>query len=95
MLVNTSVAGNRSDSVTPAKALATGDMLCGGRLTVGIGVGGRVEDYQAVGADPTTQTMRGMAERVAVMKIVWRARRSPSRCCRSGRRRSRRVGRRC
>jgi alkanesulfonate monooxygenase SsuD/methylene tetrahydromethanopterin reductase-like flavin-dependent oxidoreductase (luciferase family) len=53
------------------KALATGDMLCGGRLTVGIGVGGRVEDYEAVGADPATQTMRGMAERVAVMKRVW------------------------
>ena len=46
-------------------------MLCDGRLTVGIGVGGRTEDYQAVGADPTTQTMRGMAERVAVMKRVW------------------------
>jgi alkanesulfonate monooxygenase SsuD/methylene tetrahydromethanopterin reductase-like flavin-dependent oxidoreductase (luciferase family) len=54
-----------------AKALATGDTLCGGRLTVGIGIGGRVEDYEAVGADPTTQTMRGMAERVAVMKRVW------------------------
>jgi alkanesulfonate monooxygenase SsuD/methylene tetrahydromethanopterin reductase-like flavin-dependent oxidoreductase (luciferase family) len=46
-------------------------MLCGGRLTVGVGIGGRVEDYQAVGADPATQTMRGMAERVAVMKRVW------------------------
>ena len=54
-----------------AKALATGDVLCGGRLTVGIGVGGRHEDYHAVGADPATQTMRGMAERVAVMKRVW------------------------
>jgi alkanesulfonate monooxygenase SsuD/methylene tetrahydromethanopterin reductase-like flavin-dependent oxidoreductase (luciferase family) len=46
-------------------------MLCGGRLTVGIGIGGRVEDYEAVGADPATQTMRGMADRVAVMKRVW------------------------
>jgi alkanesulfonate monooxygenase SsuD/methylene tetrahydromethanopterin reductase-like flavin-dependent oxidoreductase (luciferase family) len=54
-----------------AKALATGDMLCGGRLTVGLGVGGRVEDYRAVGADPATQTMRGVAESVAVMKRVW------------------------
>lgn len=58
-------------SDSSAKALATGDMLCGGRLTVGLGVGGRHEDYQAVGADPWTQTMRGMAERVAVMKRVW------------------------
>jgi hypothetical protein len=54
-----------------AKALATGDMLCGGPLTVGIGVGGRHEDYHAVGADPATQTIRGMAERVAVMRRVW------------------------
>ena len=37
----------------------------GGRLTVGFGVGGREEDYRAVGADPATQTMRGMASRVA------------------------------
>ena len=46
-------------------------MLSGGRLTVGLGIGGRHEDYRAVGADPATQTIRGMAERVAVMKRVW------------------------
>ena len=46
-------------------------MLSGGRLTVGIGVGGRDEDYQAVGADTGTQTMRGLAESVAVMKRIW------------------------
>ena len=46
-------------------------MLCAGRLTVGLGIGGRVEDYLAVGADPATQTMHGMAESVAVMKRVW------------------------
>ena len=33
-----------------------------------IGVGGRHEDYRAVGADPATQTMREMADRVAVMR---------------------------
>ena len=54
-----------------AKGLATGDMLSGGRLTVGIGVGGRKEDYDAVGADLQTQTMRGMADRVEIMKRVW------------------------
>jgi alkanesulfonate monooxygenase SsuD/methylene tetrahydromethanopterin reductase-like flavin-dependent oxidoreductase (luciferase family) len=59
------------DPVLLAKSLATGDMLSGGRLTVGIGVGGRHEDYRAVGADPSTQTMREMAHRVAVMKKVW------------------------
>lgn len=70
-LVTTVIVPQLHDPVMCAKALATGDMLSGGRLTVGIGVGGRHEDYHAVGADPKTQTMRGMAERVEVMKRVW------------------------
>jgi len=70
-LVTTVVVPQLHDPVMLAKALATGDMLCGGRLTVGIGLGGRQEDYRAVGADLTTMTMRDMAERVAVMKRVW------------------------
>ena len=70
-LVTTVIVPQLHDSTMLAKALATGDVLCGGRLTVGIGVGGRHEDYHAVGADPATQTMRGMAERVALMKRVW------------------------
>lgn len=70
-LVTTVVVPQLHDPVMLAKSLATGDMLSGGRLTVGLGVGGRREDYEAVGADPTTQTIRGMAERVTVMKRVW------------------------
>ena len=70
-LITTVVVPQLHDSVLLAKSLATGDLLSGGRLTVGIGVGGRHEDYRAVGADPATQTMREMAERVAVMKRVW------------------------
>ncbi|UUO03040.1 LLM class flavin-dependent oxidoreductase [Mycolicibacterium novocastrense] len=70
-LVTTVVVPQLHDPVMLAKALATGDMLCGGRLTVGLGVGGREEDYRAVGADPAGQTMRGMADRVAVMRRVW------------------------
>src|ERR1700744_5436846 len=70
-LVTTVIVPQLRDPVMLAKALATGDMLCGGRLTVGIGVGGRVQDYEPVGADPATRTMRGMAERVALMKRVW------------------------
>jgi alkanesulfonate monooxygenase SsuD/methylene tetrahydromethanopterin reductase-like flavin-dependent oxidoreductase (luciferase family) len=70
-LLTTVIVPQLHDPVMLAKALATGDMLSGGRLTVGVGVGGRHEDYHAVGADPATQTMRGMAERVAVMKRVW------------------------
>jgi alkanesulfonate monooxygenase SsuD/methylene tetrahydromethanopterin reductase-like flavin-dependent oxidoreductase (luciferase family) len=70
-LVTTVIVPQLHDPVMLAKGLATGDMLSGGRLTVGIGVGGRKEDYDAVGADVSTQTMRAMAERVAIMKRVW------------------------
>lgn len=70
-LVTTVIVPQLHDPVMLAKALATGDMLSGGRLTAGVGVGGRTEDYQAVGADLATQTMRGMAESVAIMKRVW------------------------
>ena len=70
-LVTTVVVPQLHDPVMLAKALATSNML--GRRTahVGLGIGGRHEDYRAVGADPATQTIRGMAERVAVMKRVW------------------------
>ena len=70
-LVTTVVVPQLHDPVLLAKSLATGDLLCGGRLTVGVGVGGRHEDYRAVGADPSTQTMAEMARRVEVMKRVW------------------------
>ena len=70
-LVTTVIVPQLHHPVMLAKALASGDLLSGGRLTVGLGVGGRHEDYQAVGADTSTQTMRGMAERVAIMKRVW------------------------
>lgn len=70
-LITTVLVPQLHDPVMLAKALATGDMLSGGRLTVGLGIGGRLEDYEAVGADPATQTMRGLADSVAVMKRVW------------------------
>ena len=70
-LVTTVIVPQLHDPVMLAKALATADRLSGGRLTVGLGVGGRQEDYLAVSAAPTSQTMAGMASRVAVMKRVW------------------------
>lgn len=59
------------DPVHLAKALATADRLCGGRLSVGLGVGGREEDYRAVGADWSTRTMAALAERAGLMRRVW------------------------
>src|SRR5215475_12909436 len=70
-LITTVLVPQLHDPVHLAKSLATGDLLCGGRLSVGLGVGGRHEDYRAVGADPATQTMRQLADRAAVMRRVW------------------------
>ena len=70
-LVTTVVVPQLHDPVLLAKSLATGDLLSGGRLTVGVGVGGREEDYRAVGVPLSEQTMGGMASRVAVMRRVW------------------------
>jgi alkanesulfonate monooxygenase SsuD/methylene tetrahydromethanopterin reductase-like flavin-dependent oxidoreductase (luciferase family) len=70
-IVTTVIVPQLHDPVLLAKSLATGDQLSHGRLTVGFGVGGREEDYRAVGGDLATQTMGDMASRVAVMKQVW------------------------
>ena len=71
-IVTTVVVPQLHEPVPLAKALATADMLSGGRLTVGLGVGGRDEDYRAAGADTSNRTMAVMAERAAPMKRVWR-----------------------
>lgn len=70
-LVTTVIVAQLHDPVMLAKALASADMLSNGRLTVGLGVGGRTEDYLAVGADPATRSHADLARRVAVMKRVW------------------------
>ncbi|MEV7430290.1 LLM class flavin-dependent oxidoreductase [Nocardioides sp. NPDC092400] len=70
-IATTVVVPQLHDPVLLAKSLATADQLCAGRLTVGLGVGGREEDYRAVGADTGTQTMREMAERAGVLRAVW------------------------
>jgi len=53
-----------------AKQLATLDVLSAGRVTVGVGVGGREEDYRAAGA-PFERRATRMAEQVALMRRVW------------------------
>ena len=54
-----------------AKQIATADMLCNGRLTVGLGIGGREEDYQAAGADYKTHKNADLLPRVETMRRVW------------------------
>jgi alkanesulfonate monooxygenase SsuD/methylene tetrahydromethanopterin reductase-like flavin-dependent oxidoreductase (luciferase family) len=70
-VITTVVVPQLHDPVMLAKALATADVLTKGRLTVGLGIGGRREDYLAVGADPSTQTMAELASRALTMKRVW------------------------
>ena len=70
-LLTTVIVPQLHDPVMLAKGLASGDVLSGGRLTVGLGVGGRHEDYHAVGADPATRSAMARIVCVAVMKRVW------------------------
>jgi alkanesulfonate monooxygenase SsuD/methylene tetrahydromethanopterin reductase-like flavin-dependent oxidoreductase (luciferase family) len=59
------------DPVLTAKELASVDVLADGRLTVGIGVGGREHDYRAVGASFERRWDR-LDEAAARMQAVWR-----------------------
>ncbi len=58
------------DAVDTAKQLASVDVLCDGRLTVGVGVGGREHDYRAIGADMARRWER-MDAQVATMRSIW------------------------
>jgi len=57
-------------AVRMAKDLASVDRLSAGRLTVGVGVGGREQDYRAVGASFERRWQR-MDEQVATMRSIW------------------------
>lgn len=58
-----------------AKQLATLDVLSSGRLSVGIGIGGREEDVRAVSGDPARRRNAALAEEVELMRRVWRGER--------------------
>jgi len=58
------------EPVRLAKQAATIDVLSGGRLTLGVGVGGREQDYLAVGA-PFMRRFARLDEQVAIMRAVW------------------------
>ncbi len=58
-------------AVWAAKEIATLDLISDGRVTVTVGVGGRLEDYQAVGSSSHRRHAR-MDEQVAEMRRIWR-----------------------
>lgn len=69
-LVTTIIALPMHDAVWAAKRLATVDVLCDGRLTVGVGVGGRDHDYRAVSASMQARWQR-LDDQVATMRHIW------------------------
>jgi alkanesulfonate monooxygenase SsuD/methylene tetrahydromethanopterin reductase-like flavin-dependent oxidoreductase (luciferase family) len=58
------------DAVATAKQMASVDVLSDGRLTMGVGIGGREHDYRAVGASFARRFPR-MDEQVATMQRIW------------------------
>ncbi len=56
--------------VQVAKDMASVDQIASGRLTVGVGVGGREHDYRALGA-PFDHRWQRMDDAVAVMRRIW------------------------
>jgi len=54
-----------------AKQIATLDVLSGGRVICGVGVGARAEDYRAAGAPFDGRRLRRMEQQVAVLKRAW------------------------
>jgi alkanesulfonate monooxygenase SsuD/methylene tetrahydromethanopterin reductase-like flavin-dependent oxidoreductase (luciferase family) len=55
-----------------AKQVATLDVISDGRVSLGLGVGARVEDYRAVGASFDGNRMKRMEEQIAVMRRAWK-----------------------
>jgi alkanesulfonate monooxygenase SsuD/methylene tetrahydromethanopterin reductase-like flavin-dependent oxidoreductase (luciferase family) len=54
-----------------AKQAATLDVLSGGRLTLGIGIGGREEDFRALDVDLAGHNNERLTEVVAALRRVW------------------------
>ena len=70
-LVTTVIVLPTHNPVVLAKQLATVDVFSQGRLVVGVGTGGREEDYFASGTDLTQKRIAVMESHVEIMRKVW------------------------
>ncbi len=70
-LVSTVLILPMHDPVLTAKQLATIDMLSDGRLTVGVGTGGRDEDYLATGVPLSHKRLARLESYIETMRAVW------------------------
>ena len=70
LLTSIMVVPHRNPVFT-AKALATVDILSGGRLTVGCGVGWMREEFEAIGTPPFAERGRVADEYLRVFKELW------------------------
>jgi alkanesulfonate monooxygenase SsuD/methylene tetrahydromethanopterin reductase-like flavin-dependent oxidoreductase (luciferase family) len=71
-LISTISVLTMHNPVLLAKQFATIDVISNGRLTVGVGLGGRREDYEAVGADWNHHRIAKLEENVNVLRGVWK-----------------------
>ncbi len=70
-LLTTSLIGSVREPVMLAKQLATLDVISNGRVTLGIGVGGRPNDFAATGAEMHARGKR-LERSIENMRRIWR-----------------------
>lgn len=70
-LISTISVLTMHNPVLMAKQFATIDLIADGRLTVGVGVGGRKEDYESIGADWGKRRLAVLEENASIMRRIW------------------------
>ena len=69
-LVTMVVIGPLRNTALLAKQAASLDLLSGGRLTLGLAIGARADDYRALGVDPAARGRR-LGEQLAELRTIW------------------------
>jgi alkanesulfonate monooxygenase SsuD/methylene tetrahydromethanopterin reductase-like flavin-dependent oxidoreductase (luciferase family) len=69
-LVTMVVIGPLRNTALLAKQAASLDLLCGGRLTLGLAIGARADDYRALGVDQGGRGRR-LGEQLAELRSIW------------------------